>query len=63
MNEIAAERWVQSWDADNASYDAWLEANKKNNRNAEQSSSWLGRMTNSSYKAWLARGGVGGSVE
>ena len=33
------------------------------NHTVESSFGWLGRLTNRSYEAWLARGGVNSSVE
>ena len=58
MNELTAEYWVESWDADNASYDGWLSATNQTDEAAERSFGWFGRLTNRSYEAWLARGGA-----
>ena len=63
MNKLTAEQWVESWDADNASYDVWLSDTKQIDQTAEHSYGWLGRMTNRAYEAWLARGGIEAAVE
>ena len=63
MNELTAEQWIESWDADNASYDRWLSGTKQSDQITEYSFGWFGRLTNRSYEAWLARGGVGASAE
>ena len=63
MNELTAEQWVESFYMPVDVTASEVTATNKADALAENRFGWLGRMTNRSYEAWLARCGVEASVE
>ena len=63
MNELTAEQWVESFYMPVDVTASEVTAANKVDALAENRFGWLDRMTNRSYEAWLARGGVEASLE
>ena len=63
MNELTAKHWIETFNLPVSNPASETFGNIQTEEHAEKYFGWLGRMTNRSYEAWLARGGLQDAAE
>ena len=63
MNELTAEQWIETFNMPVGNSASETSGNIQTEEHAEKYFGWLGRVTNRSYEAWLARGGLQDAAE